>query len=169
MEDNILQKARQTLTSYLEENKLRKTPERYAILDAIYHINGHFTLEELGAKMEADNFRVSKATLYNALNLFMQIRLVVRHNFQQGTQYEACFHSDYHCHQICTMCGKVQEVGGSALSVMIGQIKLKRFHPMGCSLDIYGICSSCHAKITRMKGRQLTIKQNSKKNEQRKS
>lgn len=169
MEDNILQKARQTLTSYLEENKRRKTPERYAILDAIYHINGHFTLEELGAKMEADNFRVSKATLYNAINLFMQIRLVVRHTFQQGTHYEACFHSDYHCHQICTMCGKVQEVGGAALSALIGNVKLKRFHPMGCSLDIYGVCSSCHAKITRMKGRKRTIKTNSKKNEQRKS
>ena len=167
MEDNILQKARQTLTSYLEENKLRKTPERFAILDAIYHINGHFTLEELGAKMEADNFRVSMATLYNAINLFMQLRLVVRHTFQQGTHYEACFHSDYHCHEICTVCGKVQEVGGSSLTELIGNLKLKRFHPMGCSLNIYGVCSACHAKISRKNNRKRTIKSNSKKNEQR--
>ena len=169
MEDTILQRARQTLTSYLEENKRRKTPERFAILDAIYHINGHFTLEELGAKMEADNFRVSKATLYNAINLFMQLRLVVRHTFQQGSHNEACFHSDYHCHQICTVCGKVQEVGGAALSSLIGNIKLKRFHPMGCSLNIYGVCSTCHTRLARLKGRKRTTKTNNNKNEQRKS
>ena len=169
MEDTILLRARQTLTSYLEENKRRKTPERYAILDAIYNINGHFTLEELGSKMEADNFRVSKATLYNAINLFMQLRLVVRHTFQQGTHYEACFHSDYHCHQICTVCGKVQEVGGAALSALIGNIKLKRFHPMGCSINIYGVCSTCHTRLARLKGRKRTTKTNSKQNEQRKS
>ena len=169
MEDTILQRARQTLTSYLEENKRRKTPERYAILDAIYHINGHFTVVELGAKMEADNFRVSKATLYNAINLFMQLRLVVRHTFQQGTHYEACFHSDYHCHQICTMCGKVQEVNGAALTELIGNIKLKRFHPMGCSLIIYGVCSTCHSRMTRQKGRKRITISNKGKNEQRKS
>ena len=52
MDDNTLQRARLTLTSYLEENKCRKTPERYAILEAIYGMTGHFTLEELGNKNE---------------------------------------------------------------------------------------------------------------------
>ena len=151
MEDTILQRARQTLTSYVEENKRRKTPERFAILDAIYHINGHFTLEELGAKMEADNFRVSKATLYNAINLFMQLRLVVRHTFQQGTHYEACFHSDYHCHQICTMCGKVSEVKSAEISEAVENMQTKRFRKDGFTLYVYGVCSTCQAKITKQK------------------
>ena len=38
---------RNILTSYLELNNHRKTPERYAILDAVYSMVGHFTLEEL--------------------------------------------------------------------------------------------------------------------------
>ena len=66
-----MQQVRLSLTNYLEENKLRKTPERYAILDAIFDFNGHFTLEELESKMEIKNFRVSRATLYNAIKLFM--------------------------------------------------------------------------------------------------
>jgi len=169
MEESILQRARETLETYLEENKKRKTPERFAILEAIYNINGHFTLEELGAKMEADNFRVSQATLYNAINLFMQLRLVVRHTFQQGAFYEACFHSDYHCHQICTVCGKLSEVNVPNISALIGGIKLKRFHQMGCSLNIYGICSTCQARITRMKGKKRTINTNKEKDGKRKS
>ncbi len=160
MDDNILHKARLTLTSYLEENKCRKTPERYAILNAIYDINGHFTLEELGKKMEKESFRVSRATLYNAIHLFMKLRLVVRHDFQQQVKYEACFQNDNHCHQICTICGKVKELNIAAFTDAVELIKLKRFHKVGYSLYIYGICSICQAKITRK--RTKTVKSNIK-------
>ena len=170
MEETILKKARQTLTNYLEENKCRKTPERFAILDAVYAIDGHFTLEQLGQRMEQDNFRVSKATLYNAINLFMKLRLVVRHHFQQTTMYEACFNDDYQCHQICTVCGKVMELPGNMLSDMIAATKLRRFHPLGGSMYIYGLCSTCQAKITRQRGKKRISKMNNNpKNEQRKS
>jgi Fur family ferric uptake transcriptional regulator len=151
MDENILVKVKQTLANYLEENHFRKTPERFAILEAVYKMNGHFTLEELGARMEQDNFRVSRATLYNAINLFLKLRIVVRHNFQQGTKYEASFHNDNHCHQICTICGKVDEVPTAHFIDAVSSIKLKRFHQMGFSLYIYGICSKCQAKITRKK------------------
>ena len=66
------------LTNYLETNKCRKTPERYAILDAIYNIGGYFTMDELIAKLTEMNFPVSRATLYNAMRLFIELRLVVR-------------------------------------------------------------------------------------------
>ena len=159
MDENILVKVKQTLANYLEENHLRKTPERYAILDAIYQINGHFTLEELGAKMEEDNFRVSKATLYNAINLFINLRLVVRHTFQQGTHYEACFHNDNHCHQICTICGKVDEVPTAHFIDAVSSIKLKRFHPMGCSLIHLWYVQHLPAQDWRLKGRKRRPKQ----------
>ena len=165
-----MKKAKQTLVNYLEENKCRKTPERFAILDTVYSMDGHFTLEELGERMENDNFRVSRATLYNAVNLFMKLRLVVRHHFQQTTVYEACFNDDYQCHQICTVCGKVMELPGAMLADMLAGVKLRRFHPLGASMYIYGVCSTCQAKITRKKGKKRTVRTNSNsKNEQRKS
>ncbi|MBO4606957.1 MAG: transcriptional repressor, partial [Prevotella sp.] len=78
------------LNNYLTVNNHRKTPERFAILKAVYSINGHFTLDELGEKLVADHkFPVSRATLYNTLNLFMELRLVIRHRFQGTTKYEA--------------------------------------------------------------------------------
>ena len=163
MDENILLKVKQTLTNYLEENHFRKTPERFAILETIYKMDGHFTLEELGARMELENFRVSRATLYNAINLFLKLRIIVRHNFQQGTKYEASYQNDNHCHQICTICGKVDEVPTSHFAEMIGGIKLKRFHKMGFSLYFYGICSVCQARITRKKAKSNKLRNISKK------
>ena len=78
MKGNIKKKAREILDSYLELRSHRKTPERYAILDAVYSMDGHFSLEELDARLGKDNFRVSRATLYNTMRLFLELRLVIR-------------------------------------------------------------------------------------------
>ena len=52
--DGVRQAVVHILDSYLEMNNHRKTPERYAILNAVYGMNGHFTLEELGAVLNED-------------------------------------------------------------------------------------------------------------------
>lgn len=163
MKENIRTTVRQILTNYLEMNNHRKTPERYAILDAVYDYSGHFTLEELGDKLAEENkFPVSRATLYNTLKLFMELRLVIRHRFQGQTKYEACYDNNSHSHQICTMCGKVTEIKSPQITETISSMHLKRFRKDGFSLYIYGICSSCQAKITRQKAKKNKKNQNTK-------
>ena len=135
MKDSVITAVEQILDSYLEMNNHRKTPERYAILRAVYETDGHFTLEELGEKLATEyKFPVSRATLYNTLNLFLELRLVVRHRFQGSTKYEACYDNDSHCHQICTVCGKVTEVNAPLISRAIEEIRLKRFRRDGYTL-----------------------------------
>ena len=154
---------RDILTSYLEMNNHRKTPERYAILNAVYNSTGHFTLDELGEKLAREyRFPVSRATLYNTLNLFMELRLVIRHRFQGTTKYEACYDNNSHCHQMCTVCGKVTEVRSPEIVQAIDEMHLKRFRKDGFTLYIYGICSTCQAKITRQKRMKNSTKTNNK-------
>ena len=163
--DSVRQAVERILDNYLEMNNHRKTPERYAILKAVYDFEGHFTLEELGLRL-ADTYRfpVSRATLYNTLNLFLELRLVIRHRFQGTTKYEAYYGGENHCHQICTVCGKVTEVKSPSITEAIEQMHLRRFRKDGYSLYIYGICSTCQAVITRKSRNKNKIA----KNEQRK-
>lgn len=152
MKESVKASVKQILTNYLELNNHRKTPERFAILDAIYNTSGHFTLEELGEKLSGEyNFPVSRATLYNTIKLFMELRLVIRHRFQGTTKYEACYDNNSHSHQICTVCGKVTEIKSPEISQAINAMRLKRFRKDGFSLYIYGICSNCQAKMRRLK------------------
>ena len=150
MKEDIKVAVKNILTGYLELNKHRKTPERFTILDAVYSTKEHFTLEELGEKLAKEyNFPVSRATLYNTLKLFIELRLVVRHRFQTTTKYEACYDNNSHSHQICTLCGKVTEVKSPQIDKMISSLRTKRFRKDGFTLYIYGVCSTCQARLTR--------------------
>ena len=148
--DELKVKARTLLDNYLEMNNHRRTPERYAILDAVVDMPGHFTLDELGTKLSEElRFPVSRATLYNTLNLFIKLRIVIRHHLASTTSYEFCQPEGCNVHQVCTNCGKVTEVRSQDVDEAIGRLHLKRFKRDGYAVYIYGICSTCQAKITR--------------------
>lgn len=137
---------RNILAQYLEQNNMRKTVERFAVLDAVYSFDTCFTIEELRHLLVRKSFPVSRATLYNSLKLFQTLQLIVCHRLHQGIKYEAVYSRNNHCHKICTLCGKVTNVVSDEIMAAVENMKMKRFRQEGFSLYIYGVCSNCITK-----------------------
>lgn len=134
-------------TDYLSKNKLRKTPERFAILDMVMSKTGHFEIDSLYSDMEAEAYHVSLATIYNTLNLLCDCGLVRKHMFNnhQG-HYESVMQRIAHNHLICTSCGKVKEAKDNELISFMNSKRYSSFNMEYFSLYVYGECGSCSRK-----------------------
>lgn len=138
--------AHQILSDYLKKSgKLRATPERYAILDAVLQTHGHFDAETLYYRLVTNGVKVSIATVYNTLDLLQNCGLVSKYRFAEKTsRYEKAFGRPHHHHLICLNCGDIIEFVSEKLERIQDDVcREKSFHPQSYTLQIFGICSRC--------------------------
>jgi len=111
MEVSTIDIVKKYLAQYLSEKGLRNTTERFTILEEIYSRNDHFEADDLFFALKVKNFHISKATIYNTLDMLVEADLVVKHQFGNkiASKFEKSYGRKQHDHLICTDCQKVTE------------------------------------------------------------
>ena len=143
------QSARDVLANHLKTGgKQRITPERYAILDAVLESQGHFDAESLYYRLIASGVKVSKATVYNTLDILQECGLVSKYRFAENTsRYEKAFGRPHHHHLICLHCGDIIEFINEKLDKIQEDVcSEKNFSSQSSTLQIFGTCSKCKKK-----------------------
>lgn len=146
-EEKIKASAKSEFDLYMCEHRLRRTPERYAILEQVFSTAAHFSVEDLQAALEACGYHVSRATVYNTLDLLGDAGLVRRNIFGTGAPcYEKVTGTTKHFHLICTRCGKIAEIKDPDIERFVSERRYAKFHPLYADLNIYGLCLRCARK-----------------------
>ena len=110
IDKETLDTVKQIFTNYIQLNGQRKTPERYTILKEIYLQDGHFDVETLYLHMKNEKYKLSRATIYNTIELLLDCGLIVKHQFGKNVgQYERTYRNKQHDHLVCMECGKITE------------------------------------------------------------
>lgn len=141
--EDTIHLVKEIFSTYLKEKNQRQTPERFMVLEEIYRSEGHFDADDIFFNMKNTGTRVSRATVYNTLDLLIECGLVQRQQFGKNQYYyERSYAYQQHDHMICKECGMVIEFcDPRILEIQKLMEKIYDFDIEGHSLHLFGTCN----------------------------
>ena len=139
----------QVFREYIRQRNLRRTQEREEILEEIFAIHGHFDVDELHLRLKDKRSKVSKASIYRALPLFIDCGLIREVDFSEGHwHYEHIYGHSHHNHLRCLGCGEILEFENEFLHCLEEQLAREYgYHIKSHHLQVEGFCPECRQSL----------------------
>jgi Fur family transcriptional regulator, ferric uptake regulator len=139
--DNV----KERFSSFLKSQGHRITNERLLVLESLCNDESHIDAENLFIKMRGKGLKVSRATVYNTLQLLLQSNLIKRSHFGEShLHYEPLLGGRPHHHIVCSVCGKVEEFSSELINkIQIDICDRYKFKFTSSAFQIIGVCKKC--------------------------
>lgn len=131
------------LAQYLEDNNLKHTRQREAVLEIFLDATGHITGEEIYDRVRKQHQNIGYTTVYRTMKLLCDAGLATERHFDDGiTRYE--IEHEHHDHLVCLRCGKIIEFECSMIESAQQDIANRyMFRVLRHRHELYGHCSEC--------------------------
>ena len=126
--------------------RLRKTKQRYVILEELCKVTCHPSADELYNMVRRKLPRISMGTVYRNLDLLARDGVIQTLEIS-GTQKRFDGNASNHYHMRCLRCGKVADAHMKKVIPMEDVIKeVTDFEIVGYRLEFIGLCPQCRRK-----------------------
>ena len=126
---------------YLIKHSIRPSVQRTAIMDYLINNRNHPTVDEIYLALVPGMPTLSKTTVYNTLNLFVERGAVQVLNIdEKNARFD--INTSIHAHFICSRCGKIQDI----FEISPENLEIKENHDFVVAkveISYHGICKDC--------------------------
>lgn len=129
----------------LQEEQLRFTSQRRAILEDMLESDGHRECDDIYYSLKEKGFSVSRATIYRTLELLEDAGFVRKLQIGDGrARYENRLSGGHHDHLICLECEKIVEFSDREIELRQQAISEEYgFQLLRHSHHLFGLCADC--------------------------
>ncbi|HEY5592268.1 MAG TPA: Fur family transcriptional regulator [Paludibacter sp.] len=126
---------------YLRQHSIKPSVQRTAVMDYLMNNRTHPTIEEIYLALSPSMPTLSKTTVYNTLDIFVErgaVRALVID--EKNARYDVDISA--HAHFMCRSCGKVQDIFN--LKPILFQLPQNPlFNIDSVEISYSGICDKC--------------------------
>lgn len=137
----------QDMISLLNSGGYRLTGQRLLILETLQEFQGSFSALEIEKKVMEKDPSVGRATLFRALELFLEQGILEKIHRESGDDVYIVGSRGHHHHLICRVCGLIRDIESCPFEKDLKMIVQKEgFSDTLHRVEIEGVCRTCQKK-----------------------
>jgi Fur family peroxide stress response transcriptional regulator len=143
MDERAKDERLERLARLCRERGMAVTPQRRAILRAVLDADDHPTAEKVQATLARRRVRVSRATVFRALESLVRLGLISK-ACHPGSSVRYDRRTDRHHHLVCTSCDRVIDIQDARLDVLpVPDTRRLGFVVSDFKVQLRGTCREC--------------------------